>query len=63
MLETYTDDDGVERFDNCGHPTDDCPCVCAECGDGLVECACDDGPTCPAVANYAEDALRDGMDS
>lgn len=48
-VQTYTDDDGTERCDNCGEPTDECVCYCVECGDHVTECACDDGPTYPAV--------------
>jgi hypothetical protein len=53
MLETYTDDNGDERCDNCGDTTQECVCACSECGDGVAECACDEGPTYPAV--YRED--------
>ena len=39
-METYTDDEGDERHDECGKLVDDCDCTCANCGDPVVECAC-----------------------
>jgi hypothetical protein len=52
-METYVDADGVERCDNCGETTGaECECRCVECGDHVTECACDDGPTYPAVTDY-----------
>ena len=52
-VETYTDDDGTERCDNCDETAGgDCVCCCAECGDHVTECACEDGPTYPAVTDY-----------
>lgn len=56
MVETYTDADGVERCENCGETAGgDCVCCCSECGDGVTECACDEGPTYPAVFNEDEE--------
>lgn len=52
-METYLDADGVLRCDNCGETADaDCVCHCAVCGDHVTECACDEGPTYPAVTDY-----------
>lgn len=52
-METYIDEHGVERCDNCGKTAGgDCACHCSECGDHVTECACEDGPTYPAVADY-----------
>lgn len=50
-METYTDEHGIERCDNCGEPVDECACACVECGDNVADCVCDDGPTYPAVSN------------
>jgi len=52
-METYVDGKGVERCDNCGAPADDCACTCIECGDHVRDCACEEGPTYPAVADWA----------
>lgn len=51
-METYVDDNGVERCDNCGATTDDCACACVECGDHVMDCVCDEGPSYPAVADW-----------
>lgn len=41
MTETYFDDDGVERCDECEEPLDECCCTCPDCGDGVHDdCAC-----------------------
>lgn len=48
-LDTYADDNGTERCDNCNETTDDCVCRCVECGDAVEECACSEGPAYPAV--------------
>lgn len=48
MVETYFGDDGLEHCDSCDLLNADCTCVCIVCGDGVVECACDEGPTYPA---------------
>jgi hypothetical protein len=50
-METYVDETGVERDDNCGEPVDECACCCVVCGDHVADCVCDDGPTYPAVSN------------
>lgn len=37
--ETYIDDDGTERCDNCDEPVDECECRCPDCGDRIhTEC-------------------------
>lgn len=48
-METYTDDEGIERCDNCDEDVVECVCACSECGDHVTECACDEGPTYPAI--------------
>lgn len=44
-MDTYQNADGDEIHDACGKPldlTDDgCDCTCPECGDLVIECACD----------------------
>ena len=40
-METYTDDDGIERCDDCDEPIDYCTCTCPDCGDMLQDCACE----------------------
>lgn len=50
-METYVDADGVERDDNCNEPVGECVCCCVVCGDHVSECACDEGPTYPAVSD------------
>jgi hypothetical protein len=49
MVETYTDDNGDERCENCRDLTGECGCYCSTCGDHVIECGCDDGPACPAL--------------
>ncbi len=41
MTETYTDDEGAERCDNCDEEAHECACVCPECGDSLQDCGGD----------------------
>lgn len=48
-METYTDNDGAERCDNCNETVDECVCACVVCDDPVMECACDEGPTYPAT--------------
>lgn len=48
-METYIDDDGLERCDNCNEPVQECCCECVECGEAVQECCCEEGPTYPAV--------------
>lgn len=50
-METYVDDQGVERCDNCSQDVNECACCCVVCGDYVSECACQDGPTYPAVSD------------
>lgn len=50
-MDTYIDDDGVERCDNCDEPVDECGCACIECGDAPADCACPEGPSYPATSN------------
>jgi hypothetical protein len=57
MIETYTDRRGTERCDNCGTVAGECVCCCSDCGDHVTECACDEGPTYPAVADREDDDL------
>lgn len=42
MAETYTDDTGVERCDECDQELGYCECECDRCGDNIHECACGD---------------------
>lgn len=44
-METYEDDDGNERCDNCDELIGECSCTCCVCDDGLDECTCEEGPT------------------
>ncbi len=48
-METYVDDEGNERCDNCDEEVNECVCACAVCGDAVAECSCDEGPAYPAV--------------
>lgn len=41
-METYFDDDGVERCDDCENTVEECDCVCDVCGDMLQDCACEE---------------------
>lgn len=43
MAETYFDDDGTERCDDCDEPVFECTCACDVTGDSVHECA---GPGC-----------------
>ncbi len=43
-METYIADDGSERCDYCNADVSECTCCCATCGDGVMECACPEGP-------------------
>ena len=38
--ESYTDEDDLERCDDCDEAIDDCVCACDVCGDRPFECAC-----------------------
>jgi len=40
MHETYHDEDGIERCDDCEEPLEECFCACFDCGNQLEECAC-----------------------
>lgn len=42
MAETYTDEDAVERCDECKAEIGYCDCTCDVCGDNIHECACDE---------------------
>lgn len=42
-MDTYTDEDGTERCDECDEPTEDCTCTCDITGEQINECA---GPGC-----------------
>lgn len=50
MLETYTNEQGVECCDNCNEAVEECVCACVVCGEQVAECSCDEGPAYPAVA-------------
>ncbi len=43
-MDTYTDENGVERCDACQEELGYCTCTCDECGDNVHECACDEDP-------------------
>lgn len=47
----YLDADGVERCDNCDEAAGECACCCVVCEDHVADCACDEGPTYPAVSD------------
>jgi len=42
VAETYIDDNGDERCDDCEEETHECCCTCEMCGDSVHECACDE---------------------
>ena len=42
MFTAYINHEDVECCDNCEPPAEDCVCTCAECGDYLFDCCCDE---------------------
>ena len=41
-MDTYFDEDGLERCDECDEEASTCYCYCGGCGDLKIECACED---------------------
>jgi hypothetical protein len=42
VADTYLDEQGVERCDDCEEEIHECCCTCETCGDSVHECACDE---------------------
>jgi hypothetical protein len=40
-METYFDVQGFERCDGCSMLIYDCLCICVDCEDTILECACE----------------------
>lgn len=54
-IDSYLDDDGNERCDDCEETLEDCACTCIVTGDPVHECA---GPGCEHD-EHGEDADDD----
>lgn len=41
-MESYIDEEGIQRCDDCEDEIDTCTCVCLYCGDHFYDCVCDE---------------------